>query len=60
MSSKMVFFYKGSNTEIQCNLGDTLLEICSKFCIKMGIDINNLYFLFKGNKLKFEKIELKS
>ena len=48
------FYYKGKNTIIQCNLNDKMKDIFIKYGIKLEKDINSLYFLYGGKKLKEE------
>ena len=52
--SKAIFVYNGSTTIIQCNLNDKMKEICQKFSSKLQIDLNNLFFLYNGNKINNE------
>ena len=51
---EVAFNYNGVNTIIQCNLNDKMKEIFIKFGMKIEIDINSLYFLYEGKKLKEE------
>ena len=53
MSSKIKFNYNGTNTEIRCNIGDILFEICKNFCLKVDKDVNDVLFLYKGKHLNF-------
>lgn len=48
----VIFNLKGKNTIIQCNPNDTMKEICLKFATKENIDINNIYFIYGGEKIK--------
>lgn len=52
--SKAIFVYNGNTTIIQCNLNDKMKEICQKFSSKLQIDLNNLFFLYNGNKINNE------
>jgi len=51
---EVAFYYNRINTIIQCNLNDKMKEILIRFGKKLGIDINTLYFLYRGKKLKEE------
>ena len=57
--SKVNFNYNGYDTTIQCKIGDKMEDIFKKFCTKVQIDINSVYFLYDGqqvnNKLTFEQ-----
>ena len=44
------FIYNSKNTIIQCNDEDIIKEIFERFCIKAGIDIESVFFLYDGNK----------
>ena len=48
------FNYNGTNTLIQCTTNDKLKYICSKYCIKLQIDINKLIFIYGGEVLNIE------
>jgi len=50
--SEVAFCYQGTNTIIQCSLNDKMKDIFINFGIKIGIDINSLYFLYRGKKLE--------
>ena len=52
--SEVNFNYKGNNTIIQCNSNEKMKDICKRFITKVGIDINKVYFLYNGNKIKEE------
>ena len=49
--SKVIFYYKGIQTEIQCNINDKIKDIYKKYETKIGIDISKLYFIYNGNKI---------
>ena len=51
---EVAFLYNGENTIIQCNLNDKMKDILKRFEIKLGKDINSLYFLYGGKKLEEE------
>jgi len=48
------FTFNGIKTLIQCNSKDTFKNIIQKFIIKIGKNINNLYFLYSGEIIKEE------
>ena len=48
------FLYNGNKTIIQCNLNDKLENICQKFATKVQVNLNELLFLYKGDKLNFD------
>ena len=49
--AKLIFSYKGIQTEIQCNINEKIKNIFKKYINKIGIDISKLYFLCNGNKI---------
>jgi len=49
--AKAEFNYKGIKTVIQCLEDEKMEEIFKKFSTKVNLDINNLYFLYSGNKI---------
>ena len=51
---EVLFYYNGKNTTIQCNLNDKMKNIFLRFGIKVEVDINSLFFLYGGKKLKEE------
>ena len=50
--SKALFNYDGKIIHFQCNPNDKMKDICKSFTIKNNMDINSLYFLYNGDKLK--------
>ena len=48
---KVVFNYKGIETEIQCNLNDKIKDIIKRYETKIGINITKLFFIYHGNKI---------
>ena len=48
------FTFNGIKTLIQCNSEDTLKNIIQKFIIKIGKNLNNIYFLYSGEIIKEE------
>jgi len=51
---EVVFYYN----KIQCNLNDKMKDIFKRFGMKLGKDINSLYFLYGDKKLE-EELTLK-
>ena len=51
---EVVFIYRGQNSIIQCNLNDKMKDIIKRFEMKLGKDINSLYFIYGGKKLEEE------
>ena len=43
--AKVIFSYKGIETEIQCNINDNIKDIIKRYETKIGIDISKLYFI---------------
>ena len=52
--SQVIFTYEGNTTSIQCDENDKVRDICLKFCTKVNEDLDCLYFLYGGEKLKEE------
>ena len=51
---KVEFNFKGNVTRILCSENDIIDNICKEFASKAEIDINNLSFLYSGNKLNLD------
>ena len=49
--AKVIFNYKGIQTEIQCNLNEKIEELYKKYGNKIGIDISKVFFIYNGNKI---------
>ena len=47
--AKVIFNYKGLETEIQSNLNQKIEDILTKFANKRKIDISKVYFIYNGN-----------
>ena len=52
--SKVVFLFNGLEIIIPCNKDEKLKEICKRFELKTNNEINNIYFLYNGNKINEE------
>ena len=50
--AKVIYFYEGTQTTIQCDMNDLLKDIFQKFLIKAEINLDKVYFLYDGCKLK--------
>ena len=49
--AKVEFNYEGKTIIIQCQEEEKMEEIFNKFVSKIELDINNIYFLYSGNKI---------
>ena len=54
--AEVEFIYNGEKIIIQCNLNDKMKDIFNKYIIKLGIEINSVYFLYGGNIIKEDLI----
>ena len=55
---QVIINYKGTETIIQSQIEETMEEIIKKFKTKIGIEINNEYYLYNGNMInKNNKLE---
>ena len=52
--SKVKFNLNGNITSILCSEDDLLGEICKKFALKTQTNIDNLIFLYSGNKINLK------
>ena len=52
--AEVIFKYNGMDTSIQCKSKVKFKQICEKFCIKRGVEINKLIFLYGGKILDLE------
>ena len=52
--SKVEFNYRGINTIILCQENEKMEDICKRYTNKSSIDINNVYFLYNGNKINLQ------
>ena len=52
--AKVEFAYKGNVITISCSENDKMEEICKKYTTKVSIDINNVCFLYSGNKINLQ------
>ena len=54
--AQVVFSFNGNDIIIQCNINEKMEEILKKFCIKVGKEINSLYFIYSGNYLNNDEL----
>jgi len=54
--AKIIFTYKGIETEINFNLNDKIEDLFKKYEIKIGKDISKLHFIYNENKIDDNKI----
>ena len=47
----ITFHFNGSKINVQCNLEEKMKNICEKFSMKSGVDINSLIFLYSGKQI---------
>ena len=46
------FIYGGIKTIIQCNINEKMNDIYNKYIIKIGKNINDIHFIYDGNKIQ--------
>ena len=56
--AEVIFSFKGANTIIQCNIQDKIEIIIKKFIEKSNLVLNQLLFLYGGNKIQENDDEL--
>ena len=56
--AEVIFSFKGANTIIQCNIQDKIEIIIKKFIQKSNLVLNQLLFLYGGNKIEEKDDEL--
>ena len=54
--AKVIFNYKGIETEIQCNINEKINDIFKNYINKIGYDISKVYFIYNGNKINVNLI----
>ena len=52
--AEVEFSYKGNSYIIQSNINEKMIKICEKLTSKINKDINTIYFLYNGDKIKQE------
>jgi len=50
--ASVIFTFNGKEVTIQCNIKDSIEEICKKYCNKIDINYNKLIFIYGGQKIK--------
>ena len=53
--ANVVFTLDGVNLTIQCTTEDKMKDICKKYSTKININMDSLFFLYRGNKVNFDK-----
>ena len=48
------FYFNGTTTKIQCNTNDKMDDIFIKFSTKINKDINDIFFIYNGEKMSGE------
>ena len=58
--SSIIVLYQGEEVIIPCNKDEKLKEILKRFALKANVEINEIYFVYNGNKvneeLKFDEL----
>ena len=49
--AKVIFFYEGIETCIQCDINEKIKNIINKFLIKIKKDYTYLFFIYNGEKI---------
>ena len=52
--ANVVFSLNGEELTIQCKIEDKMKDICEKYSLKVGKEMNSLLFLYGGNQVNFE------
>ena len=52
--AEVEFSYKENSYIIQSNINEKMIKICEKLTSKINKDINTIYFLYNGDKIKQE------
>ena len=47
----IVFIYKGSQTKIECEENERMINIFRKYASKLDINLNDIYFSYNGEKI---------
>ena len=51
MDKEAIFIYNGISTTIQCKKNEKMEDICKRYANKVGININDSYFLYGGENI---------
>ena len=49
--SQIGFTFNGQKTIIQCDKNEKMKNICNRFSLKIGKEMNSLIFIYNGNSL---------
>ena len=52
--AKVIFFFEGSEIEIQCLKEDKMKTICNKFSSKIMLNLDSLYFIYNGKQINLD------
>ena len=47
----IVFIYKGSQTKIECEENERMIDILRKYASKLGISLDDICFSYNGEKI---------
>ena len=54
MNANAIFSYRNNKIVIQCNSDDKMVNICKKFSVKIGEDVNSKIYIYNGNLLNLD------
>ena len=61
MSNMSIFFnYKGKSLMIQCQEDETLAQVFNRYCIKSGLNRNDIKFYSNSKEIRGDSSSLKS
>ena len=49
------FKFKEKDNIIKCDIGRVFKEVCEEFAVKLKLDIDNIFFIYKGIKINLSK-----
>ena len=52
--STIIFTLNGLNTPMNCSGDDKMKDLCQKYILKINSNMDNLEFLYKGEKINFD------
>ena len=52
--ANIIFKFNGVETKIQCCENDKMEDICKRFCSKVEISINKVFFIYGGQQINFQ------
>ena len=56
--TEIEFNFNNIKSNIQCNINEKMKEICNRFAIMIGKDINKIIFIYDGKVLNEDLLEL--